>query len=245
MRAFGRYADRQHVGAGAITLAVHLLLATMLLLALARSNQVVPVPSGPPLAVTDVPVTPPPPPPPPSQRHGGAHHSAAPPKGPPLASKPAVAPPAPVVVPSIAVPSPVGALPAATGAGGTGSGGGGGTENGAGGNGAGLGDDGSPPEHVRGQISDRDYPRELSDAGVSGTVGVRYRVGVDGHVSDCRITHSSGSEALDTLTCGLIEKRFRFRPARDGSGRPVPSIIVENHSWIIPAAAPQGEPPQE
>jgi protein TonB len=148
------------------------------------------------------------------------------------------------VVPSIAVPSPVGTLPAATGAGGTGSGGGG-TGNGAGGNGAGLGDDGSPPEHIRGRISDRDYPRELSDAGVSGTVGVRYRVGVDGHVSDCRITHSSGSEALDALTCGLIEKRFRFHPARDGSGRPVPSAIVENHSWIIPAAAPQGEPPQE
>ena len=233
------------MGAGAITLAVHLLLGAILLFALARSNQVAPTASTRLVAVTDIPVAPPPPPLPPSQRHGGAHHSSAPPKGPPLASKPAVAPPAPVVVPSIAVPAPVGTMPAATGAGGASTGGGGGTGNGEGGNGAGLGDDGSPPEHIRGQISDRDYPRELSDAGVSGTVGVRYRVGVDGRVSGCRITHSSGSEALDALTCGLIEKRFRFRPARDGSGRPVPSVIVENHSWIIPAAAPEGTPPSD
>ena len=233
------------MGAGAITLAIHLLLGMMLLFALARSNEVAPTASSPLLAVTDIPVAPPPPPTPPSPRHGGAHHSAAPPKGPPLASKPAVAPPAPVVVPSIAVPSPIGTMPAATGAGDMGAGGGGGNGNGAGGSGAGLGDDGSPPEQIRGRISDRDYPHELSDAGVSGTVGVRYRVGVDGHVSDCRITHSSGSGALDALTCGLIEKRFRFRPARDGSGRPVPSVIVENHSWIIPAAAPEGQPPQE
>jgi protein TonB len=70
-------------------------------------------------------------------------------------------------------------------------------------------------------------------------------VGVDGHVSDCRITHSSGSNTLDGLTCGLIEKRFRFRPARDGSGRPVPSVIVENHSWIIPAAGSEDRPPQD
>lgn len=77
---------------------------------------------------------------------------------------------------------------------------------------------------------------------MSGTVGVRYRVNADGKVSDCLVTHSSGYLALDSLTCGLIERRFRFSPARDETGRPVSSIIVEEHSWIIPAAAPADRP---
>lgn len=79
---------------------------------------------------------------------------------------------------------------------------------------------------------------------MSGTVGVRYEVDAAGKVSNCRITRSSGYPALDDLTCGLIERRFRFRAARDAAGQSVPSIIVEQHSWIIPAAAP-AEAPQE
>lgn len=245
MHDFARHTDRQHVGAGAITLVIHVLLAMLLLYTLTQSNRRSPPPSSATLIVSDVPLAPPPPPPP-SRRHGGTHKSAQPAKGRPLASPPAVAPPAPVVVPSIAVPTPTtGTVPLAGGANGSGSGGGGGNGNGQGGSGDGLGDDGTPPEQVGGRISDRDYPRQLSDAGISGTVGVRYRVGSDGRVSDCRITHSSGSGALDSLTCGLIERRFRFHPARDGDGRPVPSLIVENHSWIIPAAAPEGESPRD
>lgn len=100
----------------------------------------------------------------------------------------------------------------------------------------------TPPRRLRGRISDRDYPQELSRAGVAGTVGVRYRVNVDGSVSDCRVAQSSTYDALDVLTCRLIEKRFRFSPARDEQGRPVTSLIVEQHSWIIPAAVP---PPRE
>jgi len=95
-----------------------------------------------------------------------------------------------------------------------------------------------PPRRIGGRVTDRDYPRGLSEAGISGTVSVRYRVGVDGRVSNCLVTHSSGSDALDTLTCQLIERRFRFRPSRDEEGHTVPSIIVENHSWIIPPAPP-------
>ena len=95
-----------------------------------------------------------------------------------------------------------------------------------------------PPRRTSGRITDRDYPRSLSEAGISGTVSVRYRVGLDGHASGCLVTRSSGSDALDMLTCQLIERRFRFRPARDEEGRPVPSTIVENHSWIIPPAPP-------
>ncbi|MBW8852717.1 MAG: TonB family protein [Xanthomonadales bacterium] len=136
-----------------------------------------------------------------------------------------------VIVP-LAIPA-----PAATGTGGTGSGGAG-NGNGGGGGAGGAGD-GTPPQRIGGGISDRDYPHELSDAGISGTVSVRYRVGIDGRARDCMVTRSSGSAALDAHTCALIERRFRFRPSRDADGRPVPSIIVENHSWIMPPPEPE------
>jgi protein TonB len=243
MHPFTRHTDREHLGAGAITIAVHALLGLALLLALTQRNHTTPPQSTTLIAVSDLP---PVPPPPPSHRHGGAHKSTSPPKGPLIKNQPVAAPRAPAMIPTVAPPIPLsGITPASGGTGGNGGGVGGGNGNGQGGSGAGMGDDGSPPERIRGKISDRDYPRSLSDAGVSGTVAVRYRVGVDGRVSDCRITHSSGSGMLDELTCQLIEQRFRFRPARDGEGHPVPSVIIENHSWIIPAAVPEGEPPQE
>lgn len=112
----------------------------------------------------------------------------------------------------------------------------GGVGDGTGSGGAGDGDGGgggSPPEWRSGRIRDRDFPRGLGEAGVQGAVAVRYDVGVDGRVSNCRIDQSSGSRALDETTCRLITERFRFRPARDAGGRPVRSTIVENHEWVV------------
>ncbi|MFT3977682.1 MAG: energy transducer TonB, partial [Sphingomonas bacterium] len=109
-----------------------------------------------------------------------------------------------------------------TGAGGIGNGRGGG------GDGDGIG-----PQWRSGRLKDSDYPAEAGRAGVSGVVSVRYLVGTDGRVAECDVTHSSGSRALDDTTCGLIRKRFRFSPARDGDGRPVPAWIVETHTWVI------------
>lgn len=115
-----------------------------------------------------------------------------------------------------------------TGAGGIGDG------TGSGGFGDGDGNGGeTPPRQVKGRIKDSDYPREAEELGVGGTVSVRYVVDVDGRVPDCRVTHSSGSRALDTATCDLIRKRFRFRPSLDAAGRPVRSQIVEDHRWDL------------
>ncbi|WP_315761557.1 energy transducer TonB [Sphingomonas sp. Y38-1Y] len=116
-----------------------------------------------------------------------------------------------------------------TGAGGVGNG------FGAGGSGDGEGggwEDETPPIQIRGDISRADYPAHLADNGIGGTVGVRYRVDPDGRARDCRVTRSSGVRELDTLTCDYIQRRFRFRPSRDGRGRPVSAEIVENHEWV-------------
>lgn len=238
MRYSSPHPDKARLSAGAITLAVHLGLAGLFLFALTQRWQAPSrlVDATPP--ITEVPLPPPPPRVPP--RHNSVAKAAPRPK--PGRAEPApaaIAAPAPRIIPAIIPLAPVlGTVPAGGGGtGGTGAGTGG---NGEGGSGSGGG--GTPPEQIGGRIKDRDYPHNLSESGISGTVSVRYRVGVDGRVSDCLVTHSSGSEALDTLTCRLIEQRLRFRPSRDEEGRPVPAFIVENHSWIIPPApSPAGE----
>jgi protein TonB len=129
-----------------------------------------------------------------------------------------------------------------TGAGGEGDGRGSGGE----GDGSGDGGDGleTGPRRIRGDLSDAPYPPGAADAGIGGTVSVKYYVEADGRVSDCDVTRSSGNAELDVATCSFIVRRFRFRAARDGRGRPVPSAVVENHSWGVEQEAPQAPPPR-
>ncbi|WP_240320770.1 TonB family protein [Sphingomonas crusticola] len=144
---------------------------------------------------------------------------------------------APIVGPGVAPIAGASDLPGpGTGAGGAGNGRGGGL----GGDGEGGGGGGIPPRRIRGRISDSDFPRAIAEAGEGGTVAVRYRVGTDGRVGECVVTGSSGNGDLDALTCRLIQQRFRFAPSRDAAGRKVPSIIIENHSWVIEQLPPPG-----
>lgn len=97
---------------------------------------------------------------------------------------------------------------------GTGGGGGGGLARGA--------------RWVSGRINDSDFP---DDVRRGGTVHLRFTVAPSGRISDCSVTRSSGSRALDNLTCRLILARFRYRPARNFEGRPIASTIVGEHVW--------------
>jgi protein TonB len=115
------------------------------------------------------------------------------------------------------------------GSGGEGDGTGGGG-NGDGGNGA--RDAVTRPIQIRGKLRWSDLPEELRETRRGGELELTYRVNVDGRVSECRITQSSGIPALDVRTCRLITERFRFRPSRNAAGRPVPSYIVESHGWL-------------
>ncbi|WP_284734629.1 energy transducer TonB [Sphingosinicella terrae] len=130
---------------------------------------------------------------------------------------------------------------------GTGSGGiGDGTGSGAGGGGGGGGGYGrlTPPRRIRGDLYDSDYPPGLGEIGVGGRVSVIFTILDDGRVTDCRITRSSGSDALDDATCRLIERRYLFEPSRDGRGRPIVSRMTENHEWLVEDLPPEREPPR-
>ena len=160
-----------------------------------------------------------------------------------------VAPKPKIPVPSPLPASPVpgqGTAPAAgaalvvgpgTGRGDQGTGLGSGTQ-GSGTGGGGGGGLASRARWLSGSIRDSDYPRAAIEARKSGTVGLRFVVAPSGRVSQCTVTRSSGSAALDETTCRLIRARFRYRPARDYTGRPVAETIRGEHEWELAPEPP-------
>jgi protein TonB len=91
----------------------------------------------------------------------------------------------------------------------------------------------------RGNVfSDDDYPSASRVASEQGLVIVSYVVGVDGRVTQCDITQSSGFKRLDDATCSIIQRRFRFNPATL-NGRPVPERKSQPVNWRLwtPVAA--------
>jgi protein TonB len=142
--------------------------------------------------------------------------------------QPAHAPPA--VAPVVALkPS---AAPSGGGSG-TGPAIGSGAGGGVGGNGYGTGEGGGTDlEQIAGEITPRDYPRNLRERGIGGVVGISFRVEPSGLVSRCTVTQSSGVPELDALTCRLIVQRFRYRPSTDRYGRPIADTVDGEHEWI-------------
>jgi protein TonB len=186
--------------------------------------------------LVDITLQKPPPPPPPvrsqprPQRHQAAAPKAATDKlGGSPGPKPAHAPPS--VTPIVAVKPTAAPSGGGTGTGpALGSGAGGGT----GGNGYGEGEGGTDLEHISGDIEQSDYPRDLGRAGVGGRVSVTLTVEPSGRVSACRLLRSSGVPELDSLTCRLMQQRFRFRPSTDRYGRPIRDEVDWDHDWIPP-----------
>jgi protein TonB len=174
----------------------------------------------------------PPPPPPPQIEHKTEHRTSSAPRTEPKplggspGPQPAHAPPS--VTPIVAVHP----MAAASGGGsGTGPALGGGAGGGVGGQGFGGGGVGRDLELIAGDITPKDYPRHLAKAGIGGTVEMRGTVGVNGRVTHCIVTRSSGVPELDLLTCRLIEQRFVYRPATDRYGRPVPDEVEIDWTW--------------
>ncbi len=67
-----------------------------------------------------------------------------------------------------------------------------------------------------------------------GTTAFRVEINRSGRVSDCIVTSSSGSDALDEATCKILERRARFVPARDSAGNRVPDEYSGRIRWELP-----------
>lgn len=148
---------------------------------------------------------------------------------------PVVAPPPKIPAPSPIVAAPIASTGSAPSAGaasvagpGTGAGGAG---TGLGGGGSGGG--GSHAQRIQGQLNNSDYPIRAKLAGIEGVVAVRFTIQPDGRVRGCEVLKSSGSAELDGTTCRLIERRFRYRPARDAQGRAIAEVATTSFTWGI------------
>jgi TonB family protein len=89
-----------------------------------------------------------------------------------------------------------------------------------------------------GTIANDDYPAAAIRAGEEGTVRIRMDIDVLGRVTNCAVASSSGSATLDSASCALAIRRFRFSPALDRRGRPVPSVATRAIRWQLPDGPP-------
>jgi protein TonB len=84
-------------------------------------------------------------------------------------------------------------------------------------------------------FSDEDYPASALRSSESGATGFRLDVGSNGRVTNCTVTSSSGSSALDSTTCRLLRSRARFTPATDSSGAATSDSYSGRIVWRLPA----------
>jgi protein TonB len=84
---------------------------------------------------------------------------------------------------------------------------------------------------ISGAIYDDDYPRSEDHLRGLLTVHMRFTVSPRGRVERCQITRSSGSRRLDDVTCRLIMRRLRYRPALDPAGRPIDWVVEGSQEW--------------
>ncbi|MCY7281047.1 MAG: energy transducer TonB [Sphingomonas bacterium] len=92
--------------------------------------------------------------------------------------------------------------------------------------------------HLPSLFSKDDYPAAALRDEEQGTVSFAVAINRDGRVTQCSITTSSGSISLDLATCSIIQRRARFSPARDASGRTVEDRADARIRWELPPAPP-------
>jgi TonB family protein len=98
------------------------------------------------------------------------------------------------------------------------------------------------PQHAGGPIpraplytlvSADDYPAVAFANNEQGQVRFKLSVGLDGAVTNCTITETSGSPSLDAATCQLMIRRARFVPARKSDGSPVADTYESSLTWKL------------
>jgi periplasmic protein TonB len=65
------------------------------------------------------------------------------------------------------------------------------------------------------------------------TVQACVEVGVDGRVKSCTASGGSNHD-VNTQTCKLIMRWFRFYPATDRKKRPINSFVIQKFIWKLP-----------
>jgi TonB family protein len=89
------------------------------------------------------------------------------------------------------------------------------------------------PEKLGNFFRPDDYPDDLLDKGIQGSVGVLMTVDGSGQLTDCRTVETSGTPALDQVTCDVLRKRARFKPALSRDGKAMAALTYWRVNWQI------------
>lgn len=87
-----------------------------------------------------------------------------------------------------------------------------------------------------------DYPAAALRAEAQGSVFFRLGIGPNGRASDCTVTSSSGSAALDQAACRILRSRVRATPARDAQGNAVADTLSSAIHFSLPDEQPEEAP---
>jgi len=224
--------DRAKALVGVI--AVHVVLAAVILTGLNVKNVQHVVESLKTFDIKEI-VPPPPPPPPQSkadrakEKEGAAGKKAEP--SPVVAPKPKIVVPAkpPIVAAPIKGTGNARTAGASTSGTGTGAGGSG---NGRGGGGSGDFSGFTPARLIR-NLSHGDYQQLTNGRIPAGRAMVALTVDPSGRPTNCRIARSSGDGAVDAGLCPLVTRRLAFRPAMNAHGQPIPYSLNYVAEWSL------------
>ncbi len=89
-------------------------------------------------------------------------------------------------------------------------------------------------------VTPADYPVMALRERREGVVRFKVAVNMDGRVTTCQITGSSGHSDLDEQTCKLIARRAFFRPATDPDGTAAAGFWSSAVRWEIPERSQAG-----
>ncbi len=77
-----------------------------------------------------------------------------------------------------------------------------------------------------------DFPTPAVFQGHNGLVRFRLDIDASGMPRGCRVLYRTNPDEFADLTCQLITKRARFKPALDAQGKPVKSFYINNVRWM-------------
>lgn len=78
-----------------------------------------------------------------------------------------------------------------------------------------------------------DYPSQALELGQGGTAVFRLTVDASGKLTGCTLVQSSGSAAIDRVTCANARKRAKFTPAVGADGLPTAASFISYSSFKI------------
>jgi protein TonB len=93
---------------------------------------------------------------------------------------------------------------------------------------------GAEPENLRAWFRVEDYPTDAMRRNERGFVTVRFQILPNGRVGECSVIRTSGHKRLDRVPCRLLEKRARFKPAKDAGGAAVTTVGTTSMLFWMP-----------